>query len=202
LYGITLGLAAGIAPGPLLTLVISETIKGNKINGILIATAPLLTDSPIVLFSIYILKSFAGTNVLLGLLSLMGGVFLVYLGIKNLGFKARFKSTSPGYRSSFKYGVITNFLSPHPYLFWISIGAPTFIKASQYGPFDPFAFILGFYILLIGSKVVVAIISGTIKNFIQSYTYSYIMRFMGVVLLILACLMFYDGYQLLLDHIS
>ncbi len=42
--GITFGFVAGISPGPLLALVISETIKHNHKEGIKIALSPLLTD--------------------------------------------------------------------------------------------------------------------------------------------------------------
>ena len=42
--GAIFGFAAGISPGPLLTLVITETIKHNKTEGIKVALAPLITD--------------------------------------------------------------------------------------------------------------------------------------------------------------
>ena len=182
-------------------LVISETLKGNKLNGLLIAIAPLITDAPVVVLSIYLLNSFSDTDVLLGVLSLFGALFLVYLGIQNLRFNPKVKETNPGYGSSLKYGVVTNLLSPHPYIFWITIGAPTFIKASRNGLHGGFAFIIGFYLLLIGSKVVVAIISGMIKNIMQSSVYANVMKIMGAILLILAVLLIYDGYLLLINHI-
>ncbi|MCD6225405.1 MAG: hypothetical protein J7K32_07820 [Deltaproteobacteria bacterium] len=46
--GTILGLSAGLIPGPLLTLVISETLRHNIKAGIKIAVAPLLTDLPII----------------------------------------------------------------------------------------------------------------------------------------------------------
>ena len=55
--GIILGLMAGISPGPLLALVISETLKHGKKEGIKIALTPFITDLPaILLSSTYILK--------------------------------------------------------------------------------------------------------------------------------------------------
>lgn len=184
-----------------MALVISETLKGNKLNGLLIAIAPLITDAPIVVLSIYLLNSFPGTDVLLGVLSLFGAVFLIYLGIQNLRFNPKAKETNHGYGSSLKYGIVTNLLSPHPYIFWITIGAPTFIKASRNGLQDAFAFIIGFYLLLIGSKVVVAVVSGMIKNIMQSSVYAVVMKLMGAILLILAALLVYDGYRQLIDHV-
>ena len=46
--GAILGLSAGFAPGPLLTLVVSETLRYNVKEGIKVALAPIVTDLPIV----------------------------------------------------------------------------------------------------------------------------------------------------------
>lgn len=200
LYGVVLGLAAGIAPGPLLTLVISETLKGNRLNGILIALAPLITDLPIILISIYLLKSLSNTGFVLSVLSFLGGIFLIYLGIQNFRFNPETKSAKSDYHASLRYGVIANLLSPHPYIFWITIGAPTFIKASEVGTYSSLAFTAGFYLLLIGSKIIIAIISGVAKNLIQSIVYTFIMKLMGAILLILAVLLILDGYRLLMGN--
>ena len=56
IMGLTLGLAAGISPGPLLTLVITRPLQHNKTEGIKIALAPLFTDAPIVIISIFLLS--------------------------------------------------------------------------------------------------------------------------------------------------
>lgn len=50
--GTLLGLAAGFAPGPLLVLVISETLRHNIKAGIKVSIAPLITDVPIILISL------------------------------------------------------------------------------------------------------------------------------------------------------
>ncbi len=44
-----LGLSGGLTPGPLLTLVVSETLKYGTQAGIKVSLAPLLTDTPIIL---------------------------------------------------------------------------------------------------------------------------------------------------------
>ena len=174
-------------------MVISETLKGNKINGVLIAITPLITDLPIVLFSIYLLSSFSNIDLVLGILSIFGGVFLIYLAISNFKFKPKINSTGANYSSTIKYGVIANILSPHPYLFWITIGAPTFVKASKSGGIHSLVFILGFYVFLIGSKIAIAIISGEIKGLLNSDTYKNTMKFMGIILLLLGGIIIYEG---------
>lgn len=160
----------------------------------LIAIAPLITDLPIVFLSIYILKSFSNTEFILGVLSIIGGIFLIYMAIGNFRYSPGANITKSSYSSSIKYGVITNILSPYPYLFWITIGSPTFIKAGKSGTSNSFAFIIGFYLLLVGSKVILALISSKVKGFLNSTTFEKIMKLTGVILLILAVIMIYEGF--------
>ena len=54
--GVVFGLSAGLSPGPLLTLVISETLKHNAKEGIKVSIAPILTDLPIVMITILVLS--------------------------------------------------------------------------------------------------------------------------------------------------
>ena len=127
--GTVLGLSAGFAPGPLLTLVIAETLQHDIKAGIKVA--------------------------------------------------------------------LTNALSPHPYLFWFSVGTPTMTKAMNLNSTAPAAFIIGFYSLLVGSKILLAILVGKSKTFLSGTTYIYTMRFLGLTLCLLAMLLFYDGLRLL-----
>ena len=53
--GLLLGLSGGLAPGPLLTLVASETLRHGARAGISVALAPLLTDAPIILATLWLL---------------------------------------------------------------------------------------------------------------------------------------------------
>ncbi|MCW8858140.1 MAG: LysE family transporter, partial [Deltaproteobacteria bacterium] len=85
--GVVLGLSAGFAPGPLMTLVVSETLQHNTRSGIKVALAPLVTDLPIVLFSLLILAKLAEFQVVLGIISLGGAVFLLLLGWQSLRVK-------------------------------------------------------------------------------------------------------------------
>jgi len=51
--GLMLGLTAGVAPGPLLTLVVSQTLRYGVREGIKIAIAPIFTDLPIILAALW-----------------------------------------------------------------------------------------------------------------------------------------------------
>jgi threonine/homoserine/homoserine lactone efflux protein len=165
-------------------------------NGILMAFVPVITDFPIVFLSIFFLQSLSNTDFILGLISISGGLFLIYLAFQNFRFVPDSDNSKSGYGSSLKIGIITNFLSPHPYLFWITIGAPTFIKASNSATASSFVFIIGFYLVLISSKVLIAIISGKVKGVLGSTGYKNTMKIIGALLFILSGIIIYEGLLL------
>lgn len=128
--GVVFGLAAGMAPGSLLALVFSETLKYGKKRGVKVAISPLITDLPIVIFVLFMLSTLSSLieyNFVIGVVSLFGACYLIYLGVENL----RVKTTKVGLakKDALKRGVIANFLNPHPYLFWLSIGGPMIFES-------------------------------------------------------------------------
>ncbi len=198
IIGCLLGLSAGIAPGPLLMLVISETLKHDIKSGITIAFAPLITDIPIIILTLFLSASLTGLNQILGVISITGGCFLLYLSYNNLGMKAveidEQEIKKPG---SLIKGILVNALSPHPYLFWITVGAPIVSKAMNESALTAFLFILSFYLCLIGSKILLAILTGKSKSFLTGKPYIYTMKILGIVLGLFAIMLFHDGLQLL-----
>ena len=66
LAGAAFGLSAGITPGPLLALVIAQTLAHGPREGGKVALAPLLTDSPIILGALLLTSSAASHGTLLG----------------------------------------------------------------------------------------------------------------------------------------
>ncbi|MEW6601731.1 MAG: LysE family translocator [Nitrospirota bacterium] len=195
--GTIFGLAAGISPGPLLTLVIAETIRHGRRAGILVALAPLLTDVPIVVVSILILSNLSHSNIILGAISLLGALFVGYLAYESITVKGIASNEDKIQPQSLRKGVIANFLNPHPYLFWIAVGAPTVFKAYRADFFSAALFIIGFYLSLVGSKILVAVMVHKSKDFPKSNFYVYSIRLLGVVLLLFAVLFVRDGIKLL-----
>ena len=60
LIGTLLGLSAGLSPGPLLTLLVTETLRHNSKAGINVAISPIITDLPIILLTVFILGQLSG----------------------------------------------------------------------------------------------------------------------------------------------
>ena len=195
--GMVFGLSSGLIPGPLLTLVISESLKHGSIEGIKVAIAPLLADLPIVLGTIFIFSRLNDIHPVLGTISILGGLFLIYLAFESFVFKES-SLTKPDLKpKSVRKGVITNFLNPAPYLFWISIGAPTVVRAANISALSVFLFIFSMYLFLVGSKAVLAILTGRSRHFIKSRYYLYTVKGLGLILLIFSFFFFKNGIKYL-----
>ncbi len=195
--GILLGLSAGIAPGPLLMLVISETLRHGTRSGITVALAPIITDLPIIACSLLILANLASYGPVLGVVSLIGSLFLCYTGYQTLRVTPVDLALPGGETRSLAKGVLTNLLSPHPYLFWITVGTPLIYRSLQEGPAALAAFLGGFYLCLVGSKVILALGVGRSRALLRGRPYLYTMRLLGLLLLLFALFLLRDGLQLL-----
>jgi threonine/homoserine/homoserine lactone efflux protein len=195
--GIILGLPAGLAPGPVLALVISETLAHGLMAGAKVALAPLITDLPLILATLFVAANLAEYSHLLGAISLTGGLFILYLGYQNIRFTGLRLGDEQRRPRSLMKGIVANILNPYPYLFWFGVGAPTMAKAMQVDLAAVFVFLGGFYAALVGSKILVAIAVDQSKAFLTGKTYIYTSRFLGLVLCLFALTLFRDGLKLL-----
>jgi threonine/homoserine/homoserine lactone efflux protein len=195
--GTVLGLSAGIAPGPLLTLLISETLQHDTKSGIKVAIAPIITDLPIIILTLFVLSKLSNFHTILGIISLAGGFVILTMGYESICTRGIEISIREGEARSMTKGVLVNALNPHPYLFWFSVGAPIMTKAMSLNISALFAFIGSFYAFLVGSKILLALIVGKSKSFLSGKIYLYTLRFLGLVLGVLAFALFYDGLKLL-----
>jgi threonine/homoserine/homoserine lactone efflux protein len=197
LTGTFLGLTAGISPGPVLALVINQTLKHDKREGIKVAISPLITDFPIILTTVLIFVKLSQFHTVLGIIAIAGGFFIAFLGYESVRTKGLNIRNGEVKSDSLKKGILTNFLNPHPYLFWTTIGTPYAFKAHEISVTTVILFFLSFYIMLIGSKVVVAIIVARSKRFINQKSYIIIMKLLGIALFFFSILFFYDGIKYL-----
>lgn len=191
--GSMFGLWAGLSPGPLLTLVITQTLQHNTREGMLVAAAPLMTDIPIILISLFILNGLSTIEPALGFISAAGGIYVLYLAFETIGTGPVRVGTILAQPRSLRKGAIVNALNPHPYLFWTTVGVPFIMKARQSDSVSPWLFIFFFYGFLIGSKVLTALIVGRFRTFLEGKIYLYLMRVLGVTLFGFAIFLFWDS---------
>lgn len=195
--GMILGMSAGFSPGPLFVLLVSESLQNGMKSGIKIALAPLITDLPIIFLTLFLSAKLSGLHSVLGVISIIGGLFVMYLGVQRLLTKGVELRLNGAKANSLTKGITVNALSPHPYLFWFGVGAPLLAKAMTQDIFVALSFLGSFYVLLLGSMVLLALLIGRFRSFLNNSIYIYTMRFLGLVLCILAIVLFRDGLSLI-----
>jgi len=193
LVGVMFGLSSGFSPGPLMALVITQTLQHNAREGVLVAAAPIITDAPIILISFFILNELSTLEPVLGVIASVGGLYVLYLSYETIKTGPVRVESSPIQPKSIRKGVLVNALNPHPYLFWTTVGVPFILKARQNDSIAPWLFILSFYCFLTGSKVFTAIVVGRFRTFLEGKIYLYLMRILGVILFGFAVFLFWEA---------
>jgi threonine/homoserine/homoserine lactone efflux protein len=200
LSGCLLGLSAGLAPGPLLTLVIGESLQHGSRAGVKVALSPLLSDLPVVAITLMAVQQFSRFNLVLAAISTLGGLLVLNIGYRNFRTQGVLLPTAaPASDRALAKGVAVNLCSPHPWLFWISVGAPLLLKAASESPAAATGFVVLFYLMLVGSKLVLAQLVGRWRELLRGRGYLLTMRFLGLLLMAFALLLFRDGYRLLVS---
>jgi threonine/homoserine/homoserine lactone efflux protein len=196
LLGLALGLGAGVAPGPLLALVIRSTLRDGVAAGVRVAVSPLVTDVPIILVAVLLAASLP--EAALGVLGIAGGAFVIWLGIEALRDEPAPVEAAAGAAAPQREllrGAVTNALSPHPWLFWVTVGAPIL---AQGGAADAALFLGAFYLLLIGSKVLIAVTLGAGRERLaRGRGYAVLLRASALLLLATGVLLVVEGVHTL-----
>jgi len=196
--GTLLGLAAAFSPGPLMALVLAQALRFGTREGLKVAAAPLITDLPIVALSVVLVGAAAGVaEGLLGAISLAGAIFVAWLGVSSIrttGVEAGRPDEAP---RSWTRGAAVNALSPHPYLFWVTVGAPILLRAWGEGPLVAAAFLVGFYVSLVGAKMVLAVAAGRSGGRLRGGAYRVMTAVLGGLLVVFAVLLGLEGLRLL-----
>ncbi len=200
--GVVFGLAGGFAPGPTTTLVVSQTLRFGVWDGVKVAIAPALTDGPIVVAAVLLVGTLARFDAFLGVVSLLGAGFLFFLAYES--FRVRGVGVDAGDvepRSVVK-GFMANALNPHPYLFWLTVGGPELVGAWSVGWMSAVGFMVGMYACLIGAKVLVAVLVGRSRGFLQSRGYVWVNWGLGVLLGVFGVLFLRDGLGMVMEGLK
>ena len=196
--GALLGFSAGFSPGPLFALVLAQTLQHGIREGCKVALAPLVTDLPLIILSTLLLKQLADFKPFLGCISLLGALYLLQMAYGTFRCGPSASSGEEGAPQSLGRGMLVNALSPHPYLFWFSVGAPTILRGESGG--DPWAgpaFVVGFLGCLVGAKMALAVVVGKSRRFMAGKLYHAVMRSLALLLFVFALLLGREACSLL-----
>lgn len=118
---LTLGITAGLKPGPLGIYVIHQTFMHGARSGLLASFAPFVSDGPIILGSFLLVNSFKQFDSFITLISVAGALYIAFIAVKLLmaGPVTQQPTTAP---TGFLTAVKINLLNPAPYIFWSTVG--------------------------------------------------------------------------------
>lgn len=190
------GLSGGLSPGPLLTLVVSETLARGRSAGLAVSMSPLITDGPAIGAAVFLLNRVENSDAALGIISIAGGVLLTTYGIAGLrGSALEVEETKVrrGVWASLGKGVSVNFLNPNPYLFWLTIGTPLLLDAHAIGWTASIGFLFVFYLCLVGSKCVLTVLVARSRAVLRGRAYIFVNRVLAIALLIFAVIFIRKG---------
>ena len=151
IFGITYAFAAAVQPGPLLTYIISQTLKKGWRSTLPAAFAPDISHNPILILILFLLSTMPDSFIFI--LRIGGGLFLLYLGFRAFKSWQEFDAdqtilNESGQQTLFN-AVFVNLLNPAPYLGWSLILGPIFIEGWKLAPINGIAMIIGFYVTMI-----------------------------------------------------
>ena len=188
------GLTAGFKPGPLGIVVIQQTLTHGLKYGIRASLAPIITDGPIIFAALAILTQFKDIALFVGILSFIGGLYLLWLSLKILKLKEINVSKSLGNPTSLGTAIKVNLLSPNPYLFWFTVGGTYLARGNQA---ESVAFVVVAIGTLVLAKMVVAWVASNFRELLDSQAYLWVMRVLGGLLSIFGFLMLNQSYNVL-----
>lgn len=166
-------------------LVIIQTLRSGARAGVLTSLAPLLSDLLVITVSLLVLSRLPDWT--LGALGLAGGAYIAYLAWETwtsatAGMPSA-DSAAMGWGTVLGKATTVNLLSPHPWLTWATVMGPLVISTIQASVAGGVGLVAGFYLTLIGSKAVIAVLVGRGRHLLGGRGYAWVMRIAAVLLL-------------------
>ncbi len=191
LAALTFGLASGLKPGPLGVFVIHQTLSRGIFQGFMSSLAPILTDGPIIILALLLTVQLSELFWFVSLISIFGSIYLANIAYKI--FKAPNDinpSSKDGGKSSLAMAVKINFLSPAPYIFWLTIGSGYLLMGSKS---EAAIFIVCALFSLCVTKFAVAVVIKKLGERFNPKLYSYLLRSLSFPLLLFSAQLLYSG---------
>jgi len=194
LTALTLGLIAGFQPGPLSVVVMQEALAKGFMAGLRASFAPIITDGPIILAALLLLNRFKDVKIAIAGLGVIGGLYLLWMGVSGLRRSVPDWSQALTARGSLATGIKVNILNPHPYLFWFTVAGPYLVVGTLS---QAVAFVVTFLSVLVSSKVLLAWLVARSRSFLNARAYSLLMRVLAFGLIVIAFFFMMTSYRLL-----
>ena len=146
-----IGFTGAMMPGPVTTLIVTETARRGFIAGPLITIGHALLELAMVLALVFGLGDLLKQNAVAGTIGLLGGFFLLWMGFDIVRSawqgKVSFDTTRDVSASSsgnpIIAGILTSVANPYWILWWATVGAAYLITFRAFGIVGIVAFYIG-----------------------------------------------------------
>lgn len=188
---LTLGITAGLKPGPLGIYVIHQTLLHGARSGLLASFAPFVSDGPIIIGSFLLVSSFKQFDIFITIISVLGALYIAFIAIR-LMVASPVTQQPVAAPSSFLTAVKINLLNPAPYIFWSTVGG-TYLLQNDLA--DAAVFAILFLATLSITKFIMALSIKTLGGRFSD-------RYIAYVLKILALLLMFFAFRLFIGAIT
>jgi len=156
--GLSLGLSAAASPGPFQAFIIGKSVRNGWRRTLPAVLAPLISDGPIIALMVFLLTRMP-SGVLRGI-QIAGALYVLYLAWRACRSWRDYRPAEApeGTRQTLGQAVLTNFLSPGPYVFWSMLAGPVLVRGWGEAPGHGIAFLAGFYGAMLGALVLLVVL--------------------------------------------
>jgi len=183
--GAGLGFQGAVSPGPLQTILISETLSHGVRSGWRGAFAPVCTDPFALALALLVVSNVS--NVVLACIAFFGAALLCRIAWSEFKTKASDFDFQTKPRRSFASIWAVNFLNPNLWIFSFTINA---IKIhdyyAEYGVGVALVYIVSFFVSIIACNLGIVFLSGYLKRGLNAKWLAVVNKTLGVFLLIVA----------------
>jgi threonine/homoserine/homoserine lactone efflux protein len=187
------GLSGALAPGPMLTVTISDSMEKGARAGPLIVAGHIIAETGLIFLIFAGLGWLIGSSLASFIIGLVGGIVLIYMGIQIFRNSPELKDTSyenldntvKSRYSSILNGIITSITNPFFFIWWAAIGAAFMYQGlALAGILGIFAFLIGHWSADLVWISFISFFSSKGTNLMKKSTYKNIMRICGVFLVL------------------
>lgn len=197
--GIGLGFTAGANPGPFQNYLISTTVAQGWRKSIVVVFAPIPTDIPIILLSVFLLNQLPAQFT--PIMQIIGGLFLLWLAYGNwkqfragVTFNTNVSVDATSRTRIFTRALLMNWLNPNPYIFWTSVNGRLLIQGLNESIWAGIGFLVGFYGTFIIILLIFIVVFDRLRQLDERVT--------RAIFLITLAIMVVIGLQFILQGVS
>lgn len=206
--GFGVGLSGAIAPGPLFTATIKDTLKYGPLSGPMICIGHLLVEIPIIIGLALGVSYVINIPIVRALIGLIGGVGLFYLGIQIIKDRNKFEEVSGSslknidvnqkkFKSDLipplKTGFVFTILNPAMIIWWATIGNSLVMRGLLIGFIGVFLLFIGHWFADVSWYSFLSFSISKGKKFISARVYEVILFVCGFFLLSLGLYFLYES---------